>query len=186
MKYDIEKNLRILSAMVEGLNPYLYEDELFGHLGDNMPKLTIGGLLLRLHQIEGLLPALSEKERSQVAAVREKFETMQYEWRTHYEKKIQQELKSRSETMLRYLQADANPTGDWGNQIEKRTMIAHLIQEARNSNLLSNEVTHTVSEVDAKLRRHFKAGDFYWDEPLIGAYPKADFWWLYGGPDQRN
>jgi hypothetical protein len=186
MKYDIEKNLRILSAMVESLTPYLYEGELFGHIGDNLPKLTVGGLLLRLNQLEGLYPALSAKECDQVAALHEKFEALRYEWRTHYEKKIQQELKSRAETMLRYLQDASDAMGDWSNQIEKRTIIAHLEQEARNLNILSSDSIHAINEADAKLRRYFRAGNFYWDKELTEVYPKEDFWWLYGGPDQRD
>ncbi|MBI5930243.1 MAG: hypothetical protein HY862_13105 [Chloroflexi bacterium] len=187
MKYDIEKNLRTLSAMVEALKPYLYEEALFGYLGDNMPKMTIGGLLLRLHQLDGLQAALDKKLQSQLLETHQTFDQLRYEWRTHYEKKLLQELKSRAETSLRYLQDAADAMGDWGNQIEKRTMIADLINEANSQNIqVPAELKGLISEVDTYLRRYFKAGEFYWDERLANTYPKESYWWLYGQPNQPD
>lgn len=182
MKYDIEKNLRTLRAMVDALTPYLYEEELFGHLGENMPKMTVGGLLLRLHQLEGLQSSLSTAQQTQLVETRQKFEAMRYEWRTHYEKKVLLELKSRAETALNYLQ-DADVVGDWSNQVEKRTMMADLLNEANSQNIpITAELKALVSEVDSQLRRHLKIGEFYWDERLVNGYPQDTYWWLYGSP----
>ncbi|KAB2866279.1 MAG: hypothetical protein F9K46_02655 [Anaerolineae bacterium] len=187
MKYDIEKNLRTLRAMVEALTPYVYEEELFGHLGDNMPKMTVGGLLLRLHQLEGLQAALNKNQQTQLAETRQKFEQMRYEWRTHYEKKVLQELRSRAETSLRYLQDATDAMGDWGNQIEKRTIIAELMNEASAQNIvIPAELKGLVSEADGFLRRYFKAGGFFWDERFANAYPQETYWWLYGKPNQTD
>lgn len=187
MKYDIEKNLRTLRAMVEALNPYLYEEELFGHLDNDMPKMTVGGLLLRLHQLEGLQTSLNQKQQTQLTETRSQFEQMRYEWRTHYEKKLLQELKSRAETSLHYLQEATEAMGDWSNQIEKRTIMAELMNEAHSQNIsVPAELKGLVSEVDSFLRRYFKAGEFYWDDRLARAYPQESYWWLYGKPNQKD
>lgn len=187
MKYDIEKNLRTLHAMVEAITPYIYEEELFGHLGDKMPKMTVGGLLLRLRQLEGIQSALSKQQQTQLTESRQRFEQMRYEWHNHYEKKLLQELKSRAETALNYLQDAVDAMGDWGNQIEKRTIMADLMIEASAQNIsIPGDLKGLVSEVDSLLRRYFKAGEFFWDAQLAHAYPQETYWWLYGKPNQTD
>ena len=38
-------------AVWQELVPYVYEDELYGRVGMNMPSLTLGVVLLRLHRL---------------------------------------------------------------------------------------------------------------------------------------
>jgi hypothetical protein len=62
-KYNIDHNLDVLVAMASNLTPYLYEDELFGQISNNFPKLTLGGLLMRLHELRHLLGEMSDKQQ---------------------------------------------------------------------------------------------------------------------------
>ena len=46
-KFSIERDVKEAQAMAAALVPYVYEDELYGRIGMNMPSLTIGALLMR-------------------------------------------------------------------------------------------------------------------------------------------
>jgi hypothetical protein len=187
---EIDQRIRILTAMASNLTPYLYEEELFGHLGDHLPKLTVGGLLLRLHQFEALLYRLSPEQQTYVHDARINFEQTRNEWMVHYEEKLRQELKSRIGALAWYLEecatGERSCSGDWRNEAEKRTIVAHLQQAAEAAEIFENEFAYSIAEVDGRIRRFFEAGEFIWDEDLKNAYPKADYWWLYGTMRDRD
>lgn len=188
---DIEKKIEALIAMASNLTPYLYEKEVFGELGGSLPKLTIGGLLLRLHQLEHLAPTLSPDQQSRIHDARINFEETRAEWAVHYEEKVLQEMESRLNAILYYLDECAKQEADcaagWLNEAEKRTIIAHLHDIATQDDFLTSEISQLLAQVDGKIRRHFRTGDFLWDAILQDAYPHEDFWWLYGSmrePDE--
>ncbi len=184
--FDPRRELKILSSMVAHLTPYLYEDELFGHISNNLPKLTIGGLLLRLHRLEGLAQTLSSGQRQEVQQARDHFDSMRYEWQNHYTQKIVQEIGARINSIKWYLDDCAeNMAGcdsGWPNEAEKRTMIAHLEAEAVRLDALPKDLKASIGALDTQMRRFYRPGNFIWDEQLLPVYPREDFWWLYGRP----
>lgn len=181
---DIENRIHTLTAMASNLTPYLYENELFGHLGDHLPKLTVGGLLLRLHQLEYLEPHLSHDQQTRIHDARINFEETRHEWSVHYEEKIVHELKSRLSGLTWYLEdcsrGEGNCAADWQNEAEKRTIVAHLEAEAEAAEVLTDELRDEINHVDQRLRRLVHSGQFLWDAKLSGAYPQDKYWWLYG------
>jgi hypothetical protein len=185
---DIAQEFHILAAMVSHLKPYLYEGELFGHIDNRMPKLTIGGLLLRLHRLEGLERYLTPEQRTQLYAARQQFETLRYEWQTHYRDKILQEIQARLNTLKWFLDDCANNpescAGGWLDQAEKRTIVAHLCQEAEHLDALPGELRNEIAAVDSRLRGYQRRGEFLWDERLKDSYPPDEWWWLYGRPSE--
>ena len=36
--------------------------------------------------------------------------------------------------------------------------------------------------LDGRLRPRWEAGEFVWPDGLQDAYPRSDYWWLYGAP----
>lgn len=186
MSFDAGRELNIVSSMVAHLTPYLYEDELFGHISNNLPKLTIGGLLLRLHRLEGLADTLTAGQRQELQKARDHFEGMRYEWQSHYIDKILQEIRARINAIKWYLDDCAeNAAGcdsGWPNEAEKRTMIAHLQQAAQRLDALPKDLKASIAGLDSQMRRFYRPGEFIWDERLQPVYPRDDFWWLYGRP----
>lgn len=180
---DIKQDLQILTAMVSHLTPYLYENELFGEIEKRMPKLTVGGILLRLNRLQGLWDHLSSEQQSELHAAREQFEKMRYEWQSHYQDKILREIRSRINSMKWFLDDCANNPGTceggWPNEAEKRTMIAYLAQEAERLNLLGNDLRAEIAALDSRLRGYHRSGAFLWDARLQETYPRDQFWWLY-------
>lgn len=57
---DLAQDVRVVAAMAEHLTPYIYEGELYGMLSDpSLPRLTIGGMPMRLARLNALRDQLS-------------------------------------------------------------------------------------------------------------------------------
>jgi hypothetical protein len=189
LAFDLERDIRVLSAMASNLTPYLYEQEMYGYLGGDLPRLTLGGLLLRLYRLSRLDDILNTEQQNLVQDARINFEAECSKWAVHYEKKLHHELKSRAEALLRFLDECAeNPSAcaaSYPSQAEKRIMIEHLRSEAEEHDVLSEELDTEVRLTDQRLRRLFEDGDFITDERLRSVYPRESFWWLYGYVAER-
>jgi hypothetical protein len=184
MSYNLSHNLDALTAMASNLTPYLYEDELFGHLGNRLPKLTVGGLLMRLHQLEYLEENLDSEQRQDLHDAHMNLDAARNEWAMHFEQKILKEIESRLGSIRWFLDDCARDPGScyggWRNEVEKRTIVQHLINEAKRLEILTDDLKGEVAQVDSRLRTHFDSGDFVWDDELQDAYPQNEYWWLYG------
>jgi hypothetical protein len=184
LAFDLEHDVRVLSAMASNLTPYLYEQEIFGYLGTDLPELTLGGLLMRLYRLSRLENILDAEQQKLVQEARTNFEAERSKWAVHYETKIQHELKSRTEALLRFLdeciEELINCTTIYPVQAEKRIMIEHLRDEAKERGVLSEEQDTEIRVADQRLRRVLIDGEFITDERLKSVYPHEHFWWLYG------
>jgi hypothetical protein len=184
LSYDLERDLRVLEAMASSLTPYLYESEMYGYLSGDLPKLTLGGLLLRLYRLSRLDEILTADQQKMVQEARTNFETQTSHWAVHYENKLRHELRSRIDAFNHYLnecfEDSQGCTANYPSQAEKRTMIEHLRAEAETHNALTNELRARIGEIDRKLRDQLQESEFIFDERLTGVYPREHFWWLYG------
>src|SRR6202022_2614455 len=52
--YDLDRDVRTLAAMAAGLKTYVYDSELYGLMPGDLPKLTVGGLLMRLRRLPAI------------------------------------------------------------------------------------------------------------------------------------
>jgi hypothetical protein len=190
MSYNLSHNLDALTAMASNLTPYLYEDELFGHLGNRLPKLTVGGLLMRLHQLQHLEDKLDSEQRQDLHDARMNLDAARSEWAAHFEQKVLKEIESRLGSIRWYLDDCARDAaecyGGWRNEIEKRTIVQHLLNEAKRLEVLTDNIKAEVAQVDSRLRQYFEPGEFVWDAGLGEAYPQSDYWWLYGFARENN
>lgn len=191
LAFDLDHDVEILSAMASSLTPYLYENEMYGHLSGTMPRLTVGGLLLRLYRLNKLEDELDAEQQAQVQDAHINFEAECSKWAVHYENKLQRELHMRLDALDRFLKECAddaqNCAAGYPTQAEKRTMIHHLYQEAAELNVLPHEAEQLLHQIDERLRRVFQTGEFITDERLQAAYPADTFWWLYGYiPDTKH
>lgn len=184
LAFDLDRDVEILSAMASSMTPYLYEDEMYGHLSGALPKLTIGGLLLRLYRLSKLDHHLNAEQQAQVQDAHINFEAECSKWAVHYENKLQRELHARMDALDRFLKECADDMQSCANgyptQAEKRTMIYHLMQESAEQDVLPPETEMRLHQLDERLRRVFREGEFITDERLKTVYPEDMFWWLYG------
>lgn len=184
LAFDLEQDLRALSAMASNLTPYLYEQEMYGHLSGSLPKLTLGGLLLRLFRLSHL-EDLSADQRTMVQDARINFEAARSEWAVHYKAKLEQEIEGRLQSLEQYLQeCNEDPhscVASYPIEAEKRTMVEHLREECTEFNCLSEKIEQQLVRADSRLERTLeRSGEFIMDPRLQSVYPASRFWWLYG------
>lgn len=188
--YDLDADLTAFLAMAENLVPYVYEKELFGQIDNRLPRLTLGGLLMRRHRISALRHDLKPEQILAFDEAIQQFEATRYEWLSHYKDKLLQEFHSRINALTYFVEdceeswngCDAN----WPNEAEKRTLVAHVAAEAEVQGIFATEHRGVLRQVDQKLRRFFREGTFLWDSRLEAAYPMPDYWWLHGRPGRKD
>lgn len=184
LAFDLARDLRVLSAMASNLTPYLYETELYGYLDSDLPRLTIGGLLLRLYRLSRLENLLDSDQQNLVQDASINFEAECSKWAVHYENKLQHELNARINALDRFLDECVENVqecaADYPSQAEKRTIIEHLREEAAKENVLDEMHQVRIRRTDQKLQRLLRDGEFNTDKRLQSVYPRDKFWWLYG------
>jgi hypothetical protein len=177
IRYDLDHDLRAVEAMAERLVPYVYETELYGQMPGDMPRLTLGGLLMRLYRLSAISSLLTPEQQQRLRMAKESLEKTQTQWRVAYEGKIQQELPARIKSLEQFARScmEIYPSG-----IEKRVMAEVLKDEAERLAVLSPETRLALTNVDGKIRRNVKpGGSFIWDRRLELAYPRDKYWFLY-------
>jgi len=188
MDYDPESDLRTLEAMASNLTPYLYEQELYGTLSKNLPKLTVGGLLLRLYRLHGLEDQLSSAQQQRLRDAIINYEQQRSDWMVHYEGKIEQELAARLRSLHVFLDDYAEDStlarANYPVEATRRTIIHHLQAEAQELELWTDEFEEQLARLDRRLRTALggATGAFSWSQRLQPLYPAGVFWWLYGEP----
>jgi hypothetical protein len=190
LAFDLDCDVRSLAAMAAHLTPWLYEDELYGHVGGDLPRLTLGGLLLRLYRLERLGDHLSAAQQLQVQEARAQFELARAQWAVHYEHKLKRELEARVhafELFLTDCEEDLSACAlNYPVQAEKRTIIHHLVQEASALEIFDTQLHTRIREIDRRLRGILREGECLADERLCRVYPRTEFWWLYGAVTEQE
>lgn len=187
--FDLNRDVRTVEAMAARLKPYIYEAELYGPMPGDLPKLTVGGLLMRLSRLSALPDLLSPSQRETVRVAQSQFEAVRKEWAVAYEGKIQRELKVRLSALYQFFNECADNlrgcSDDYPSMIEKRVMVELLQDEASALNSLPAVLKGGITALDNKNHRYFEAGKFIWDSRLEPAYPPQKYWFLYGKPPKK-
>jgi hypothetical protein len=182
-RYDLDRDVRTVEAMAARLTPYVYENELYGLMPGDLPKLTIGGLLMRLHRLSAISGTLAPKQREAVQKAQQQLDEVRREWTVAYEGKITREFQARLTALNQFLNEYAdNPRSaseNYPSEAEKRTILEALTDEAANLNVLTSDMKNALGATDNKIRRYTQPSGFIWDERLRPAYPQDKYWFLY-------
>ncbi len=192
MEYDPAFDLRALEAMASNLTPYLYEKDLYGVISNDLPRLTVGGLLMRLHRLEGLQDKLSEEQRQRLHDARLNFEQLRSEWRSHYEDKIGQELHARLNNLSAFLEDytddQQRARSAYPAEATHRIIIEQLRREAQELEIWEEEFEDKLTRLDRRLRGILERNGktFVPPDGLQEVYPEEQYWWLYAYPALDN
>jgi hypothetical protein len=193
MNYDPASDLRALEAMAANLTPYLYEKDLYGVISNDLPRLTVGGLLMRLHRLESLRDSLEENQRQRLHDARMNFEQLRAEWRSHYEDKIGQELEARLNNYNAFLndydESDQRGRSLYPAEATHRTIIERLKREAEVLDFWDElDVEDRLNRLDRRLKQDLdeEHEKFLWADELKPVYPKNEYWWLYSMPEVED
>ncbi len=182
-KYDLNRDVDTAQAMASRLVPFVYETELFGYTPDDLPKLTIGGLLMRLHRLILLGNLLSDEQRERLATAQQQLDSVKYEWLVAYTKKTTDELIMRINEWDQFLSECKHNQDEcsdlYPSIAEKRVMAQILANEARELNALTPDIEKRLNGIDSQLQDYFKSGNFIWDQRLQQVYPQNQYGFLY-------
>ena len=180
--YSLDNDLRSVTAMAAGLVPYVYENELYGALPGSLPRLTVGGLLMRLSRLHALEMTLTDAQRGIIMVAQAQLDKTRTEWAVALEGKITRELIARLRALgqLVFDCADIRLCNEsYPSEIEKRVIVASLQEEAVVHKVLTPEIETQIANIDSRLKQFTKPGNFLWDTRLQTVYPRATFWYLY-------
>jgi hypothetical protein len=172
---SVEKDRLFLEAGIPELDDYLLSQELYWPLtarGYNLPRLTIGGLLLSLARLE------AAGERS--IALEARLDGVRSRRRVAWETRAGREVRSRCGLWQTYLadychnpeeHADAYP-----QEVRYRVML-HLLLAELPSQPAEAEL---ISQLDGIVRANLIPGGFVWEGGLQAGFPRETYWYLYG------
>ena len=181
--YSIDLDLKEVTAMVDAFVPYVYEDELYGRVTMNLPRMTPGAVLLRLRRLNALRDRMSAAQRTALEAAASQFEQASTEWGVAYDKKLVQEAESRLRDIQIYVNECRDDPRMAANAYLPEALRRTLIQEVLM--VMSDQgeaLKPKVRQADSGLRHHTQPCPFLWDAVLQPIYPPDTYWWLYARP----
>ncbi len=184
-KTKLAQDVFILKEMSGEIVDYLRSDVLFWPMmKGGLPRLTLGGCLLRQHRLLALRDLLSTEEQAQVDTAVTQFNQALIEKTVRFEQKAHQELKARIRQWSEYLKDMQWKTtaADYATAVETRAMIMAIIQKLQHPPYqLAPRIPKHIHLLDNDLRHYWHTGSFIWPEAWQPAYPQTAYWWLYGG-----
>jgi hypothetical protein len=189
MSTGLEKlrwDLDVLAAMAAEMDDYLKSDVLYWPMArGDMPKLTLAGYLMRQRRLLQLADLLDDEEWGRLEAAIAQFNAALAEKIVRTEKRANEELGVRTrqwETYLKELPRDGGGV-NYSSAAENRAMIAALTDFLENPPYQPDAaVMRSLNVQDNNLRRRWQKGEFVWPSDWEQAYPKGEYWWLYGRP----
>lgn len=184
----LTQDLAILQEMASQMGDYLRSDTLFWPMQyTDMPKLTLGGFWLRWHRLTSLRSLLTADQLAQLSAATKQFETAVSPWVVRTEQRAHTELAARIRQWSEYLRdvhaGKATDVAGYPAHVETRAIIAALIDQLQQRPYrLDQSVSAPILQQDKGLRARWEPGEFVWPDAWQPAYPKPEFWWLYGRP----
>lgn len=167
-----DQDLTFVRESIPQLQEYLLSNELYWPLSGSLPRLTPGSLLLALMRMQATNPLEAQRMESHLEVVRNK-------WRSAWEKKEGREATNRLRLWSQYL-SDTLSAPDQNMESYKTEVRGRAILQILLRDLPDAPERAAVADLDARLRSRFVSGDFTWEKEVQAAFPRADFWFLYG------
>ena len=184
----LAQDVTALAAMAGQMAEYLDSEILFWPLGrGDMPMLTLGGYLLREHRLLALANLLTPEQRAQVDAAVFQFNQALADRVVRFEAKAHHELEARlrqwTETLKEMEHGTLQRSSNYATVVETRAMI-HALSERLSMPPFRTEsrLGQQVALLDTRLQGRWTPGEFVWPAEWQPAYPRDDYWWLYGSP----
>lgn len=189
----LARDAALCATMADELEDYLRSNVLFWEPnrrapgGADLPKLTIGGLLLALRRLQTLRDRLASTQLEALDQAERALAFQKSEWRFRYQSKLTRDLRSRLDSWAWYLE-DCCRGGEsiiahYPRQVETRVKIELLLAEADEVGLDVQGARQRQTDLDRRLRADFALGDFCWLDELAPGFPAERFWYVWGRPE---
>ncbi|MEJ2748598.1 MAG: hypothetical protein P8183_11940 [Anaerolineae bacterium] len=187
-RQTVERDLEILEVMVAEMDGYLMSEATHWTMerGD-MPKLTIGGCLMRCHRLPLVRDHLDEEAQQRLDKAVQTFTQALAENVVRFEKRIHQELHARLADWSGYLaHAASRMMADvdyFANVVDARVVIQAMVDELHKpAYQFDKRILQEMTTLDNNLKGRWQIGEFVWPTVWKPAYPPETYWWLYGRP----
>lgn len=184
----LKSDLGILEAMAAEMDDYLRSQSLFWPLPDpSMPRLTLGGYLMRQHRLLALRQYLDADEQERLDKAVEQYNEALVEKVVRFEARAHEELHARLRQWSEYIRElckESLAAGDYyPSAVDTRVMIKSLLDKLEKPPyVLDRRVFDELSAFDRALHNYWRPDDFVWPVEWKPAYPEKDYWYLYGRP----
>ncbi len=188
----LAQDVPVLAAMAAEMASYLDSDVLFWPLpGPRMPRLTLGGYLMRQQRLLVLKDLLAADKQNEVDTAVFQFNQALINRIVRFEQKSQHEIEARLRQWRAYLndlvRGTAVSKSLYATAVEPRVMIAVLIDELSLAPYkLDSGTERQVNIADTQFRHHWVPGEFVWPDSWQPAYPEVGYWFLYGLPRSKE
>lgn len=186
----LQRDLEVLEAMAKEMDQYLRSDVLFWPMsGGDLPRLTLGGYLVREHRLLQLRDMLDKDEQDRLHKAIGTYRAALDEKVVRFEDRAHEELEARLRQWNEYLReaTRGSSIAYYETAVETRAMIEALLNQLRVSPYqLQEEVPQRLAMLDRQLRQKWQPGEFVWPQEWKQAYPQEKYWWLYGHPRKQN
>jgi len=145
--------------------------------------LSLGSLLLAADTLSVLGPGLDPLRRGEWERARTSWEAAQAAHPGGLSAKARAELPHRLNLWKAYLQDLAEKPADasaYAVEVRHRVLLDRLADVAGGRP--DPSPARALEAADRTLRSWMIAGPFVWAPPLVAAYPRQRFWYLYGLP----
>ncbi|MFW5940736.1 MAG: hypothetical protein ACOC9X_00130 [bacterium] len=186
----LKRDLETLEAMAAEMDEYLRSEVLFWPMKrTDLPRLTLGGYLMRQHRLLELRDLLNMQQQDRLHTAIKMYHAALEEKIVRLETKAHEELEARLRQWQEYLQEakrGAN-VAYYETAVETRAMLEGLLNQLRVSPYdLQDQFPQKLALLDRQLRRAWEPGEFVWPREWRPAYPRGKYWWLYGHPRKRE
>lgn len=184
----LRRDLTILEKMLEILPEYLQSEETHWEMRQpDMPKMTIGGCLMRLNRLDILQDRLEANDRTRVGRAHQTLAAALDDHVVLFEERTHQELHARLSEWVAYLRdLSRHMVSDgehYADIVDVRVVISAMIDKMRTPPYqLQQQVIDEINSLDQNLRNRWRAGEFVWPNVWQPAYPLEQYWYLYGAP----
>ncbi len=185
--YDPAADLAACQAMGEEFDAYLKSDVLYWQMsanrpgGSGLPKLTIGGFLERVRRLRAA-PLTPQQSAIRDRAVHQ-FEQARDAHPASYTAHVLHDLRGRLDAWAWFLDDYAKQPKQeaphYATQAHTRLALDLLRDELAN-NPEAVSLGGRLRTLDERLRGYWIDGPFIWPAELEHAFPREQFWWLYG------
>jgi hypothetical protein len=153
----------------------------------DMPKLTIGGCLMRRHRLQVAKGILAEKDQKRLGQAVNSFDKALTENVVRIEKRLHTELRARLSEWSNYLRHMASrmmaDVDYYASVVDTRVVITAMIDELQKPTYqFDRRIWEQVNTLDQNLKGRWQDGAFVWPAIWQPAYPPEKYWWLYGRP----
>lgn len=187
-KQIVERDLAILEEMVLELPEYMMSESTHWIMAKgDMPKLTIGGCLMRLQRLPVVRDKLDEGQQKRLDIVTGQFNKLIEDQVVRLEHRTHQELRARLGDWSGYLRdltsrivADVNY---YASVVDTRLVMTAMLDKLETPPYqLDEKIVEELKVMDGNLRGRWQPGDFVWPAVWEPAYDGEKHWWLYGQP----